>query len=68
MESPVISRLSLTKFPAVCREPDGSMFYFWMLANRVCYCRHAQEDLPHASYEKFSKGYPTSLNSTEFRI
>lgn len=38
-------------------EPDGSMLYFWILANRVCYCRQAQEDLPHASYEQFSKGY-----------
>jgi hypothetical protein len=44
-------------------EPDGSMFYFWILANRVCYCRQAQEDLPHASYEKFSKGY---ANITRF--
>jgi hypothetical protein len=38
-------------------EPDGSMFYFWILANRACYCRQALDDLPNASYEKFNRGY-----------
>jgi Domain of unknown function (DUF4034) len=38
-------------------EPDSSMLYFWIFSNRACYCQDAQEELPHASYEKLRQGY-----------
>jgi hypothetical protein len=38
-------------------EPDGSMFYFWIMSSRACYCKDAMQDLPQASYPKLLAGY-----------
>lgn len=38
-------------------EPDGSMFYFWIMSSRACYCKTALQDLPKASYPKLRTGY-----------
>jgi hypothetical protein len=38
-------------------EPDGSMFYFWIMSSRACYCKDAMQDLPQASYPKLQAGY-----------
>ncbi len=38
-------------------EPDGSMFYFWIMSSRACYCREALQDMPKASYPKLRTGY-----------
>jgi len=43
-------------------DPDGSMFYFWILANRACYCQQPMEELRHASYEKLYKGYSSIVS------
>jgi hypothetical protein len=38
-------------------EPDASMFYFWIMSSRACYCRAALQDMPKASYAKLRTGY-----------